>query len=149
MSAAPPANTTAARAAARHSADYVLRSLNLLGQLSGGHLLTGLVSLALTQANVAHLMTKGGYTEIDDIPPDAERRPVSVLSLAASLGLPYETTRRHVEILIRGGHCVRVKGGVITPASALDTALHREFLAANLANLRRLYRGLHALGLDF
>lgn len=144
-----PHGEAPARAAVRAGAEYLLRSLELLGRLVGGQMLTGLVSLALTQANVAHLMADGRYADLDDLPPDAERRPVSVLALAASLGLPYETTRRHVEALIRAGHCVRVKGGVITPAVALDTELHRELLIANLANLRRLARELRTVGMEF
>jgi hypothetical protein len=113
-------------------------------------MVTAAVSLAITQANVAHLIGKEGeaYADLDNVPPDSVRRPVSVLALSASLGLPYETTRRHVEILIRAGQCVRVKGGVITPADVVNQPLNREMLKTNLTNLRRLFRGLKAAGID-
>jgi hypothetical protein len=38
---------------ARLTADYLLRSLKMIGELAQGELLTGLVNLALVQANVA------------------------------------------------------------------------------------------------
>jgi hypothetical protein len=149
MDRAPP-STDGARVAVRLGGDYVLRSLRLQAELSGGQLMLGLVSLAITQANVAHLVGDEGrpYKDLEALPPDEVRRPVSVLSVAQSLGLPYETTRRHVETLIRMGRCQRVRGGVIVPAAAFDTPRHRELLAVNLANLRRLYRGLRAVDVD-
>jgi hypothetical protein len=93
-----------------------LRSLKMIGELAGGELLTGLVSLARVQANVAHLdRLAGGFAGIDTAPPDELRRPVSVLALSSSLGLPYETIRRHVAKMVAAGQCVRVKGGVVAP----------------------------------
>lgn len=136
-----------ARAAVRLSADYLLRSLQLVIGLANGEVVTGLVAMAISQANVGHLA--GSTDEHQDaIPPDGVRRPVSVLSLSQSLGLPYETTRRHVEKLLKAGYCTRVKHGIIVPASSLDTEGHRQLRAANLTNLRRLYRGLRSAGVD-
>ncbi len=144
------ASADGARAAMRLGTDYLLRTLKDLGELLDGELLTALVALALGQANVAHFDPPdrpGPYGDLAAIPPDAARRPVSVLSLSASLGLPYETTRRHVEKLVRMGVCERIKGGVIIPARAIDNDAHRQVLIAHLGNLRRLVRGLRAAGL--
>lgn len=138
-----------ARAAVRLGADYLLRSLQMLGELSEGHMLTGLISLAIVQANTGHLEGSGAYRNLSDLPPDSVRRPVSVLAIANSLGLPYETTRRHIDKMIQAGQATRVNGGIIVPASALESPRHQELLAAHLTNLRRLVRGLAAAGLDF
>ena len=64
------------RLVARLSADYMLRSLKMIGDLAHGELLTGLVNLALVQANVGHLDRMGsGFPpppniRLDSIPPD-------------------------------------------------------------------------------
>ena len=136
------------RLAARLSADYMLRSLKMIGELAQGELLTGLVNLALVQANVAHLdRASAGFTGLDSVPPDELRRPVSVLALSASIGLPYETTRRHVAKMVKTGQCLRVKGGVIVPAAVVEEDARRsEMLEQNMINLRRLYRNLRNAG---
>jgi len=139
------------RAAARLTADYVLRSLQLVIGLANGEFLTGLIAMAVSQANIAHLIqpegTVRGSAPAGPLPDDA-RRPVSVLAVSQSLGLPYETTRRHIEKLVKAGYCVRVHKGVIVPSTSMDTEGHREMLAANLVNLRRLVRGLRSAGVD-
>lgn len=137
-----------ARAAVRLGSDYLLRSLQMLGELFDGQVLTALISLAIVQANTTHLEGSGAYRDLEDLPPDHVRRPVSVLAIANSLGLPYETTRRHIEKMIQSGQATRVDGGVIVPRAALDSPRHRERLQANLVNLRRLVRGLAAAGLN-
>lgn len=137
-----------ARAAVRLGSDYLLRSLQMLAELSDGHMLGGLISLAIVQANTVHLEGSGAFRDLADLPPDSVRRPVSVLAIANSLGLPYETTRRHIEKMIQTGQVDRVSGGVIVPARALDSPRHLELLGAHLVNLRRLVRGLAAAGLD-
>jgi hypothetical protein len=134
----------------RISTDYFMRGLKLVSELHGGELLTGLVSLAIVQANVAHI-DFGGPNEfdgLDTVPPDSMRRPVSVLAVSASLGLPYETTRRHVAKLIKFGQCRRVKGGVVVPAATLINPVRREMVQANKVNLRRLFRQLRAAGIN-
>lgn len=138
-----------ARAASRASTEYVLRSLVLLGGLTDGDLLTGLISAAIVQGNVAHLERgpHAAYASVEDIPPDTERRPVSAMAVAASLRLPYETVRRHIARMVREGLCVRRSGGVVVPTAVLSSPLHEAMLLANLSNLRRLVRALAALGI--
>ena len=127
----------------------MLRSLQLVIGLANGEILNGLIAMAISQANIAHLIQPDGRCPpLTGPPPDEARRPVSVLALSQSLGLPYETTRRHVEKLVKSGYCVRVHKGVIVPAASMDTEAHREMLAANLVNLRRLVRGLRSAGVD-
>ncbi len=139
-----------ARLASRVAGEYILRSLRMLGELADGELLTSLVSMAIVQANVAYLdqvaAAENEFASVERVPPNEVRRPVSVLAISASLGLPYETTRRHVAKLIASGTCVRVKGGVIVPAKALVGEKHETMLRTNLANLRRLVRDLKRLG---
>lgn len=140
------------RAAARIGAAYLLRTLQQVGVMSGGELLTGLVSVAIVQANVAHIDQHAApdqtYAGLPSSPPDEMRRPVSVLALSASLGIPYETTRRHVEKLLKSGHCQRVKGGVIVSAAVVEDESYRQLIVGHMASLRRLLRDLKRAGVS-
>lgn len=137
------------RVAIRLTVEHLLRSIQLLVSHTNNDLLTSIIFAAIGQANVAHLMgPDDDYAGLAVIPPDEVRRPVSVLAIAQSLRLPYETTRRHVEKMVRSGACRRVKGGVIVPAAILDTPANRDLVRANMTNLRRLFRALKAAGVD-
>jgi hypothetical protein len=80
-----------------------------------------LLYVTIVQANVRHLSDEISparpYSAMGDVPPDAERRPVSVYALAREMGLPYETARRHVGDMIDAGLVVRTPGGVVTQAA--------------------------------
>ena len=147
-----PLGAQGVRAAVRLSDDYVLRSLRLISDMAGGELLTAIVFRAIVAGNIAHLDSNPAeaaqYSDLQCAPPDSLRRPVSVLSVANSLGLPYETTRRHVRKLIQAGHCRRVARGVIAPAAALSGPEADAAMLTNLANLRRLFRGLTKAGVS-
>jgi hypothetical protein len=140
------------RISVRLSTEYILRSVQLLVGFVEGDLVTTLVFLAIVSANVSHLNVEGPdgppHADADDAPPDEARKPVSVLALAGSLNLPYETTRRHVAKLLKSGQCERVTGGLIVPARVLFSERHTEAMRANLTNLRRLFRALNRAGVD-
>lgn len=151
--AAPrPVPRDMAGVAARLSGGYILRTYQLMAQETDGDLILSLIFRAILAANVDHLdksLANGPqYCGVDDLPPDNLRRPVSVLAIADSLGLSYETVRRHVLKLMEAGRCIRVKGGVVVPASALRGEDHVRALQVNLVNLRRLYRSLKLAGVD-
>jgi hypothetical protein len=147
---AEPSDSTL-RLAHRISIDYTIRFLTLLRSLGPGDLVDTLVSLALIQANVGHIDNPIGAPadgiRADGAVPDALRRPVSVLALADTLGLPYETTRRRLAQLAAAGYCTRVPGGVITPV-ATDGPGHDAVRRANLANLQRMFRTLRQAGVS-
>ncbi len=136
------------RAATRISTDYVLRSLQLVREVAQDDLLDGIILSALVQANVGHLVGPEANAEQGAAPRDEQRRPVSVMALAANLGFPYETMRRRIGKLIDAGWCIRVPGGVIVPGSVIDGPANKAALRANFANLRRLRKALLAAGID-
>ena len=104
---------------------------------------------AIVVANVQHITRSAvrtwRYAGLGQIPPDSERRPVSILSLSQSLRKPFETTRAHVNALIRDGLCVTTATGVIVPSEVLlsekiaasDVVLWDAFWEM-IANLRSL-----------
>jgi hypothetical protein len=150
---ADAADVAVARIVNRLSVDYILRSVRLISEHAGGDLMTGLVLRAIVAANAGYLdqdsKTFGLYAALDDAPPDEVRRPVSVLAVAGSLGMPFETTRRHVIKLQQAGLVIKVKGGVIAPSVGMLRPMDAETMLANVANLRRLCRSLKRAGFDF
>jgi len=81
---------------------------------------------AIVVANVQHITRSAvrtwRYAGSDQIPPDSERRPVSVNSLALSVGLPFETVRGHINALIDEGLCIKTDLGIIVPNEVLTSA---------------------------
>jgi len=112
-------------------------------------MLGGIIVLSILAANAAHLEQGGAgadYAAAGAAPPDELRRPVSVLSIAHALGLPFETTRRHVNRLIKEGKCVRMPKGVIVPQAFVMTRAAEHLSRENAKNLRRLIRDLDRAG---
>ena len=112
------------RAALRLSAEYMLRNVEVVSEAADGDLMGGLIFAAILQANVRPIANDPklgkAYGQLDTIPPDDMRWPVSVNALAESLKIPYETTRRHVNKLIKDGFCVKVANrGIIVPAAVV------------------------------
>ena len=146
---APPSEDRQ-RAAVRATTEFFLRQAQLLSELAGGDLLLGLLFLAITDANTRHLAERpdGRYQSIDDIPADDLRRPISVMALAQSLGLPYETTRRYVGRLIEGGLCERVARGLIVPERALQQERTKTTTQRSFQDVRRFVASLRRAGVD-
>ena len=139
-----------ARIVSRLSSEYILRAMQLLVE-AYGEIRTGIIAQTIVTANTAHLDTRGGegwrYAAIDETPPDEVRRPISIARLAESLGLPFETTRRHVQRLIDMGVCIRVEGGVIVPRAVLDQPEAAQAALANVSYVRKFVRDVQAAGL--
>lgn len=138
-------------AAVRLTQEFLLRSVNLISQISDGDLLEGLVMITIVSANNSHLdrdpATPGRFRGVEDVVPDEMRRPVSVLAIANTLNLPYETTRRYVGKHLAAGRCVRVKGGVIAIGESLRRDDYHEAIRVNMANLRRFHAALKRAGI--
>lgn len=144
--AAPGAPAEKPRLVARLTQEFLLRSLMAAAELHGGDIVRTIVCLTIIAANTSHLNASHGTTsrfdDMDNVPPDSERRPISVLALSKSLGMPFETTRRHVNALIAAGYCVRVSGGLIVPAAVIASAENTRLLLFAVANARRFARDL-------
>jgi hypothetical protein len=78
--------------------------------------------------------------------PDEFRRPVRASEVAARLGLPHETVRRHLAGLIEEDRCVRVREGFVVPAAVLVRANVGAVWAANFRNLHRMFGDLAETG---
>ncbi|WP_421737100.1 hypothetical protein [Caulobacter sp.] len=125
-------------------ADYVLRCVGLLSDVFGGDIISGLVFLAAVQASTQHLRNPSAQDDCEEeFFPDEVRRPASLSAIARSLGIPVETTRRHVIKLERAGFAHRSKGGgVLVTADILAREDIRAAMLANSGYVLRLNDGV-------
>ena len=149
-----PAQATAdARLSTRMALEFVLRTLMTVSEANGGEVVPSVILTCIVAANTSHLNERHGaaarYRDLEDPPQDSDRRPVSVLALSKSLGMPFETTRRHVNALIARGACVRVPGGVIAPNSLINSEPNVRAALAIAASVRRFSRDLKRAGVTF
>ncbi len=143
-----PSNSSL-RVSARLAVAYALDMVKLGG--FGRDIVDGLLLAAISQANIAMITRDPDlqriYATLDQPPPDALRRPVSVNAIAGSLHLPFETTRRRIAALVKAGVLQSTPRGVIVPLASLNTAFYRMIAVANYELSRTLYARLRKIGL--
>lgn len=119
-----------------------------IGQLDP---LDALLVTAINQANIAPLTrdpaARAAYGGLEAPAPDAARRPVSINAVAASLGLPFETTRRRICRLAAQGVCALSPEGVVAPSAFLASPAYVQSVTASHDRLRQFYDELKAADL--
>ncbi|WP_374570435.1 hypothetical protein [Phenylobacterium sp.] len=109
-----------------------------------------LIRAGVVQANIAaatgELDAQLLYGDLDAIPPDAMRRPVSISRLAQGLRLPFETVRRHVKSLCDRGFCEMHRRGVMVPAAYFEQQQSKVAVAAVNAMTAQTFHRLAAGG---
>lgn len=106
---------------------------------------TALVFIAAAQASTQHVNPNDLRVRDGDFIRDDLRRPVTLSALARSLGLPVETTRRHVLRLVAQNLAERTEhGGVVVTTRQLDTPTVRAAVLENNINLNKLLSDLAA-----
>jgi hypothetical protein len=114
-----------------------------------GDLLEGLIFLEIIRCNTEHLSpdARGGEGSApQDFVADRLRRPVRITAVARRFGLPIETVRRHLRVLLDRGLCVRTPTGFIVPAEVLARPVLARVMAENVVNLHRMFDALSQLG---
>jgi DNA-binding transcriptional regulator YhcF (GntR family) len=119
----------------------IITCMTKLREAFGDDLMKGIVFTAIRAANIKHY-TNTSPAAHRSILPDVHRLPVSVLAISQSLRLPYETVRRHADILVKEGTCIRVgRRGLMVPESAFrpmttESITVRQVVMAFIAELR-------------
>ncbi|WP_374470927.1 hypothetical protein [Phenylobacterium sp.] len=110
-----------------------------------------LLVMAINQANILPLTqdpaARRRYGDLAAPAPDDERRPVSISAIALSLGLPFETARRHIHRLSAAGVCAIEERGVIVPAAFLSSPAYLGSVMQMYGRLRSFHDELQAYGL--
>lgn len=127
--------------AARLGGEFFIRGIEIAARAHGGDLLRGIIFTAVAVANSEHLSAGG-----DPVGGDGEKRPVSVLAISNSIGVPYETTRRYVNMMVRDGQCERHgrRGVVISDQAFLEPGIVGA-MNETLASFNRLASTLRRL----
>jgi hypothetical protein len=137
------------RALGRASADYLLRSLNLIRKAADGNLLDALICLAVVRGNLAQFLGDESFERafgaLDTVPPDEMRRPVTIRGLADFLDFPYETVRRNVLRLTEKGLLEKRAGGYVVPVEVARLETWNEIIRDNTINVERLVRAYQRL----
>jgi len=128
------------------AADLFLRMTSSLLDVFDGDVLNGVVFLAIARANVHHLpaWVSADGAGADGIAPDSVRRPISVLRIADSMGLSYETVRRRVNQLVADGYCCRIgRNGVVVSADVVRRVEFIPLATESGTAVRALVRDVH------
>ena len=148
----PASPEAPSRVISRAGCEFLLE-LSAHGTRAFGSLPRAIFFTAIVAANVQHITQSAvrtwRYAGLDQVPPDSERRPVSILGLSQSLGKPFETTRENVNALIGEGLVVRADGGVIVPS---DVFLLEKVMALEdriWTTFGEMVARLKGLGFDF
>ena len=137
-----PTATPLIRAANRALSAYMLRACNDLIALTGDAL-TSLILLELMLANTEALSTDELLGWVAH--PGRVARPTKIAALSKRLRLSPETTRRHLLTLEAAGFCRRQGLGLVALAPPSARPALVQLLAANLANVQRLFAALRQL----
>jgi len=106
------------RAVVRVLAHEIMRGLRDLATIYDGDLIRALVFTSITSANTRHLHEPDTrYASIYDLPPDRERRPISMDQLVDSLLMPREIVERYVARLCADGMCEATPSGYVVPTA--------------------------------
>ncbi len=145
----PADDDAVARLVSRATVGYMLRVLQLLADVYGD-IRTGIIAQTIYSANGAHLDGHDGegwrYAALDQTVPHELLKPVSVMSLADLLGVPYETMRGQTHRLIDAGVCVQADRGLIVARETLETPAALGAILKNVGYVRKLVRDLQAIG---
>lgn len=129
------------RVAARLGGEFFIRGIEIAARAQGGDLLRGIIFTAIAVANGEHRGTGGEFDAEGGKP-----RPVSVLAISNSIGVPYETTRRYVNLMVADGQCVRHgRRGVVIPEEAFLKPGMLNAMQETLASFNRLASTLRRL----
>jgi hypothetical protein len=141
------------RAVARIVGEVVMHGIDLLGRLHENDFIYAVIFTAIWTNNVEHITATADnvkYGALNDLPPDEERRPVTVHAISRSLRIPYETVRRYANKMVKNGSARRVGNrGLIVPRERL--AVDAGFEGARLTYIQteRTVTALHRAGFDF
>lgn len=141
------------RAVARIVGEVVMHGIDLLGQIHENDFLYAVIFTAIWTSNVEHITATADnlkYGALTELPPDEERRPVTVHAISRSLRIPYETVRRYANKMVKNGSAQRVGNrGLIVPREKLAVDAGFEGTRLTYVQTERTVTALHRAGFDF
>lgn len=146
--APPPLAAFEIRMASHLAIGFVLDVADVGRQVAP--LLDCLLLSAIIDANVSRVLRdpalQATYARLDTPQPDALRRPVSINAIAESLGLPFETVRRHVRQYVARGACAVTPQGVYVPGEVIGSPVFAAMQKVRYTRVLRFHADLLAVG---
>ncbi|MBS0472366.1 MAG: hypothetical protein JSR60_14940 [Proteobacteria bacterium] len=142
VSSGPPV-----RLVVRQSLEFMIATLPPLVRWQGD-LVRGVIFLAIAQSNRPRFSELARHGLAPWLASDNALKPVSVLALSESLGLAYETTRRHVVALEKAGLGRRDGQGVLVPNAVMAGAEFAAFADGTFTRFVGMLRSLSTVGFD-
>jgi hypothetical protein len=117
----------------------LLRVLHEAVRLYDGDLEAFTIYMAVACASVAGAMRDPeiAFSTRDGPPLESHFRPVSRRAIAASTGLPRETVRRKIALMVERGHLVEERRGVRTRPGVLQERRNSEFADLLIREVQR------------
>ncbi|MDP2261396.1 MAG: hypothetical protein Q8J89_16940 [Caulobacter sp.] len=123
--------------AARLAGEFFVRGVEIIARAHDGDLVKGIIFTAIAVAN------REGAS---GAAAPGSARPVSVMSVSSSIGVPYETTRRYVNLLVSQGLCERMgRSGVVVRQEGLMTPAMLTAYQETVTSFNRLATALRRL----
>ncbi|MEI6441089.1 MAG: hypothetical protein WCO83_12865 [Alphaproteobacteria bacterium] len=137
------ADNFAFRPAAHLSMNYFLDTTDRVSRWLGRDVMDSMVFLAM----IAENYRGHEFTGSDAFGTEPESStPVTITALARTLGMPYETVRRHALALRAAGFCRKQKGGYLVPAHVTDRLDLDDLLSEITVGTQRLLEDLAQVG---
>ena len=135
------------------SLNFFIRSVACNTEHITGDIRLAMAFVAIYSANVRKITTTSlnlTYGALSSAPPSTVLMPITVASISQSLGVPYETMRRHIQMLEKSGLCVSDKRGVIiSPSFFADEERIQVLIDTTFTNFCFFLEGLKAINFDF
>lgn len=117
MTTVPPAPADNRRAIVRIVAHEMMRIAAAMAPAHGDDVIEYFVFTAIWVLNSQHMIGDDRYAPLRSIPPDAQRRPISMEELRRAAPMPDHILTSYVEQMVAKGIVERKPGGLVVPSA--------------------------------
>ncbi len=117
MTTIAPVSADNRRAIVRIVAHEMMRAATAMAPAHDNDVIEYFIFTAIWVLNSQHLIGDERYAPLKSIPPDAQRRPVSIEELRRAMPMPDQIMTTYVEQMISKGIVERKSGGLVVPTA--------------------------------
>lgn len=117
MTTLSPSSIDNRRAVVRIVAHEMMRAATAMAPAHDDDVIEYFIFTAIWVLNSQHLIGDGRYAPLKSIPPDAQRRPVSLEELRRAMPMPDQIMTAYVEQMVSKGIVERKSGGLVVPTA--------------------------------
>ena len=117
MTTVTPIPTDNRRAIVRIVAHEMVRISTAMAPVHGDDVIEYLIFTAIWVLNSQHMIGDDRYAPLRSIPPDAQRRPISMEELRRAAPMPDHILTSYVEQMVAKGIVERKPGGLVVPSA--------------------------------